>query len=710
MNQENVKNQWQSLSFLEKYNKIFGYASVALLCFGFFYFLWYVFYGYDSIIRFQLLDAMAGFVDFKYFPINKNSPFFAFNFLIQFIVLGFIPLGLYGLKNDVQRLLFGDNLGEYDSAMNLIFDDERYRFRYQWIDDIAEYGWDNPSNFWDKPRYWLRTLLNLLFFKVKFIKKRLLPYLIKLVLKARKAETNDLLKAIEYLRVIKEDDALYGQACYHRALIFERFYFIHSSFDIQNSLLGAKKFFEDAIKNNIELAEYQFGMFLIQYTDKLSSDELNAKQKGIELLKLALTKVPVGREDIKNICHITLANLLANSEVISDLEEAMLFLKQVDVNEKLTAKFHYGEAFVKNPLASRSSERLDQQRDFVKANRGFSYMDTYQKIKQDKYGLNKKQILSFDYISVKDLNYTITENLDLARKKELYMATEAEKRKATENLMAMFAHKFRGPVDSIIFNTQHKHDERIYLDAARTMTGLLEVFSIVSTEPERLVDSMKSDVCGDGSPEKTILRSMKFALMQLLTRRNIKRMSRHYWQYALRCKLIPESTRFKDWNSESYLSILEIEIQEKLEMEVSSLTIEHGVEEIETWLRSNLMATEIQVSDTRQIRFSEYGRKEALLTTIMTELFVNAIKHTDVTSTQLFKVSWDEQADGLVFKCTNPSNRESRSGLSRGSGRGHSFLKMLLEKMQGQFEADVYQELSVVSVVIPYSLLIGERS
>ena len=150
MNQENVKNQWQSLGFLEKYTKVFVYASVALLYFGFFYFLWYVFYGYDSIGRVQLLDAMAGFVDFKYFPINKNSPFFAFNFLIQFMVLGFIPTALYGLKNDVQRLLFGDKLGDYDSAMSLIFNNEVYRFRYQWLGDIAEYGWDNPPNFWDK--------------------------------------------------------------------------------------------------------------------------------------------------------------------------------------------------------------------------------------------------------------------------------------------------------------------------------------------------------------------------------------------------------------------------------------------------------------------------------------------------------------------------------------------------------------------------------
>lgn len=703
MNQENVENQEWSFDFY----KIIGVVIAVLIFLGSLYFLWYVFYGYDSNSRVQLLDAMSDFVDFRYFPINKNSPFFAFNFCIQIFIITIAVAILQAVINKVRLWIFGDKSSDYDSAMNLLFEDNRFRFRYISPGYKTDYGWDNPEGFEDKIQHWLGVIFGI---SRKIFGGKIHSILIGNNIKSERDAGNT---AVKRLKSIQEDEAIYGKACYHRALLCERVYWRwrHQFYDKDAELLfSAMKFFEIALNNDVELTEYQYGMLLIQYADKLSSDKLNANKKGVELLKVALTKIPVGRDDIKNMCHITIANVLSESDNSPDLDDAIFALNHIDVNEKLTAKIHFAEIFIRNPLASRNSKIYDEMMDYLSTNKSISFSERYRRVTQDKNGIIKRQIIAMNFISIKDLNYKLTEKLDLARKKEIYMAAEAEKRRATENLMAMFAHKFRGPVDSIIFNTQHKHDERIYLDAARTMTGLLEVFSIVSTEPERLVESMKSDVCGDGSPEKTILRSMKFALMQLLTRRNIKRMSRHYWQYALRLKLIPESTRFKDWNSESYLSILEIEIQEKLEMEVSSITIEHGVKEIETWMRSNLMMTEIQVSDTRQIRFSEYGRKEALLTTIMTELFVNAIKHTDVTSTQSFKVSWDEQADGLVFKCTNPSNRESRSGLSRGSGRGHSFLKMLLEKMQGQFEADVYQELSVVSVVIPYSLLIGERS
>ncbi len=677
-------------------NMAFAWLLIAGFMLGLVYFVWYVFFGYDNGSRVYSIRAIGNYIDLSYFPIGENSPFFVFNLFFAFLVIFALIATLIGLSVRVISIAVAKyNKSYFDHALLLIYDGGEYRFSWK------IFGWAERETI-EKKASWLANVIlgvivvvgrNIPFPRFKKLYEKTYGYLVLMLRYDRMF--NDLTVAETYMAKIDKSDQNFAESRYHLALIKE-------NLAIDGFLTQTPKLLKEAIKLDVDLAEFQLGMFLIQYADRLSDNGYETRREGVDILKKALSKAKPDRVDIKNMCCITIANCQAESDDASDLAYAISILESIDYSDKETIKVENNEAFVKNCQSARSRESREFRQEATRlAMNNFHNPRLIPK--------NKRLILG-SYISIPELSKRLALKLDIARKKELYIATEEEKRKATENLMAMFAHKFRGPVDSIIFNTQHKHDERIYLDAARTMTGLLEVFSIVSTESETLVDSMKSDVGGGGSPEKAILRSLKLALMQLLTQRTIKRMSRHYWQHALRHRLIPDSTSFKDWNSQPHLSILEKEIQEKLEMEVSALSIEHGVEDIETWMRANLMATEIRVSDARCIRFSEYGRKEALLITIMTELFVNAIKHRDATSPHPLTIHWAEQEKAVVFKCTNPSNRESRSGLSRGSGRGHSFLKLLLEKMHGHFQADVYQELSSVYVEIPYDLLIGETT
>jgi len=111
----------------------------------------------------------------------------------------------------------------------------------------------------------------------------------------------------------------------------------------------------------------------------------------------------------------------------------------------------------------------------------------------------------------------------------------------------MFAHKFRGPVDSILFNTAHQHDERVYVDAARTMNGLLDIFSVVSTSPDKLLSSLKDDTSGEGSPAGVLLHAIKLALVQLLSLRNRRRMSPYYLAYAKGQGDAPNELRLSEW-------------------------------------------------------------------------------------------------------------------------------------------------------------------
>jgi hypothetical protein len=685
---------------------------VVLLLIGFIYLIYYILLGYGGNPVISLAYQIEDTWGFKFFPINAASPLFAFNFFILFfliyitvLALILVPLTMLYIRVLVYKKLYykhamflmGDNFSEWLGYERI----EEFQFEinpiYKLFVKIVSYI--GLIEIGARKILRLKIPKALIIFELLFLIERKL-------IKSELININDI--HLLLINAIETDIENRAKSRYYIALL--TLYF--KDIDVAAEDFIRKNLFFGLIEK-IEKAEFQFGMFLINKTPHNSmvdeeSDTLDGH--GLNFLRITLNNINE-QNDIKNLCRVELIKNLAESDESSDLKAALKLLQEMVLSDKKTIRKVGDEYFARDSckFCLSGSDRTVHLENLK------SISGVYLEKKPWQY--SRKELEDFKmsrtkltHISLREWREKITLKLEYSTEKESYLAVESEKRQTTENLMAMFAHKFRGPVDSIIFNTQHKNDERIYLDAARTMTGLLEVFSIVSTAPETLIDSMKSDVGGDGSPEKTILRSMKLALMQLLTQRNIKRMSRHYWQHALRCKLIPDSTRFKEWSSQPTMFILERKIQEKLETEVSSLSIDHGVEPIETWMRSNLMATEIQVSDTRQIRFAEYGRKEALFITIMTELFVNAIKHTNAISVQPLKISWVEEADVLVFKCTNPSNRDSRSGLSRGSGRGHSFLKTLIEKLQGRFQPDVYQDLSIVCVEIPYNMLIGERS
>ena len=78
----------------------------------------------------------------------------------------------------------------------------------------------------------------------------------------------------------------------------------------------------------------------------------------------------------------------------------------------------------------------------------------------------------------------------------------AKKDKELEDMMSMFAHKFRSPLDAIIYNTNHENNPKLYIEAAQTMRGLLDVFSIISTDEKVLKNKIKADNSSKIVPEE----------------------------------------------------------------------------------------------------------------------------------------------------------------------------------------------------------------
>lgn len=283
---------------------------------------------------------------------------------------------------------------------------------------------------------------------------------------------------------------------------------------------------------------------------------------------------------------------------------------------------------------------------------------------------------------------------------------ERTKSEAIENMMAMFAHKFRGAVDSIMFNTEHLHDERLYVDMAQTMNGLLDIFAIVSTSPERIADSFRSDVNGSGSPNKIFTHSIKLALMQLCSHRDRRRMSQYYLAHAKRQGQAPDNLTLKAWISEEAWQAVEASLQEQWNSDIGRLIVDGDINSVAIWMYEHLLPLELTGFTDNDIHFDPHGRKASMLTIVFTEIMVNAIKHGVPGSTQAISVSWREEGDSIVFASQNPSTKETRSR-SRGSGRGHKFLSMLAEHMGGSLAVDVYQDVSQVRLRFPASLMKG---
>ena len=286
------------------------------------------------------------------------------------------------------------------------------------------------------------------------------------------------------------------------------------------------------------------------------------------------------------------------------------------------------------------------------------------------------------------------------------LSIEREKREISENLMAMFAHKFRGPVDSIIFNTEHQHDERLYIEAARTMNGLLEIFSVVSTTPDKLGASLSADKEGNGSPMQALIQSLTLALMQLLSQRNRRRMSPHYLAYAKAHEEAPSDLRLSAWCDEDEWGNVESRLQKEWECGIGALAINAKLENLTEWMGQHLVRFEANGFNESGIRFASYGSKASLLIVILTEFIVNAIKHSSPQPSSVVKISLHESDDFVELRCENRSSFDSRTReASKGNGRGQKFLRLIADHMGGEFVVNVLQDNSNVSMLIPTRLM-----
>jgi signal transduction histidine kinase len=252
-----------------------------------------------------------------------------------------------------------------------------------------------------------------------------------------------------------------------------------------------------------------------------------------------------------------------------------------------------------------------------------------------------------------------------------------------EDMMAMFSHKFRSPLDAIIYNTEHEHQEKLYKQAAQTMRGLLDIFSTISTDVDRLQDRLKQDSQGNGNLITAFGKVLDMVLLHLLSASATGVIRQHYLSYAKAHGFCDEGISSKQWYDD--YQDLERQLQQEWEQSYAKLlgqsaTLEHKL----AWLELRFFRLELLGFGRVDIQFDEYGITESLLTIVFNEFLVNAFKYYASVENTPVAFEWTSRDGHQVLICRNPSTRHERTRI-KGSGKGHIFLSALSRKIGSEF-------------------------
>lgn len=277
-----------------------------------------------------------------------------------------------------------------------------------------------------------------------------------------------------------------------------------------------------------------------------------------------------------------------------------------------------------------------------------------------------------------------------------------------EDMMSMFTHKFRSPLDAIIYNTTHENQVKLYTEAAQTMRGLLNIFSIISTDADILKEKIKQDRLGSGRLATVFSRTLDMILLHLLSESSAgaEKIQQHYMAYAKAHGQCDAQVSYKTW-CEDYFELEQV-LQAEWEQSFALLLNQSAtLEQRLAWLEQHFFKLELIGFERADIQFKEYGVTESLLTILLNEILVNAFKYYSSASKQPVVLEWTEREGYQVLICRNPSIRSERD-IIKGSNKGHVFLSTLARKTGSAFTKPMRQDDFVVEFGIPDELLISK--
>jgi len=320
-----------------------------------------------------------------------------------------------------------------------------------------------------------------------------------------------------------------------------------------------------------------------------------------------------------------------------------------------------------------------------------------------------QEIVDLKYINLTEqLSQKNEELLEKNAQISLQNVLLQEKDKELEDMMSMFAHKFRSPLDAIMHNTTHENQVKLYTEAAQTMRGLLNIFSIISTDADILKEKIKQDRLGSGRLATVFSKTLDMILLHLLSvsSAGAEKIQQHYMAYAKAHGQCDAQVSYKTW-CEDYFELEQV-LQAEWEQSFALLLNQSAtLEQRLAWLEQHFFKLELIGFERADIQFKEYGVTESLLTILLNEILVNAFKYYSSASKQPVVLEWTEREGHQVLICRNPSIRSERD-IIKGSNKGHVFLSTLARKTGSAFTKPMRQDDFVVEFGIPDELLISK--
>jgi signal transduction histidine kinase len=290
--------------------------------------------------------------------------------------------------------------------------------------------------------------------------------------------------------------------------------------------------------------------------------------------------------------------------------------------------------------------------------------------------------------------------------KERLLEQERKARQELQEIIAMIAHKFRGPLLNIQYNAEHKNQKKRTLKAVRTMTALLDISSIISTNAVQLREKISQDKQGDQTPMSVLAKSLAQAMPQVLTK-HMDIIKQHYLNYAKKTAQIPSTATWEQL-TDDYLEVLE-NLQTEWENRFMELVGESDdLTDILPWIQARFFPIQILGFEENPIRFERYGMTESVLIIVMTEMLLNAIKYYRATTNEPVIVRWEFQAEICRFSCENPTTQQE-SDSSKGSHKGHRFLNLIAQKLEGEFIHTLKPTRYTAELILPRYLLTDKR-
>ena len=279
------------------------------------------------------------------------------------------------------------------------------------------------------------------------------------------------------------------------------------------------------------------------------------------------------------------------------------------------------------------------------------------------------------------------------------------KNKEQEDVMALVAHKFRGSLDRIVYNTDHENSPWVHREAVSTMRGLLDIFGLISTNTELLRRKLQQDHEGDATLEQVATRSLGLALGQLLSQRGSERIQQHFLAYARTHGLVPTAIRLRDWH-ERYLPVGE-GLRGEWERSLMELLPRADLVMLCDWVSARCFPMTPAGFAAAPIRFTPYGTTESFLTILLTEAFTNLFKYSTCSVDEPARASWVVANGCARLSFSNPTT-PSAAAMVKGSGRGHDFLRLLTEKLGGTVSAAADGQRFTLVLQLPANLFLEQ--